>query len=152
MCPNGHRPSKVTNMVSIAPLLPMILPLATLLWVRTSDHSVSISRNNWYQEYDYIVGKCHSSTFDWVIRFSNLIEWFDWVCLCLSIGLSVCSGFQKTFESFKMISILGTKPRAKKLLAILLASNRVRFDSFWAIQSIRMLNSECVHTVLKFAH
>lgn len=43
-------------MVNVAPLLPALVPLATLLWIRAADHSVSISRNSWDHEYDYIVG------------------------------------------------------------------------------------------------
>ncbi|CAG2104016.1 unnamed protein product [Medioppia subpectinata] len=43
----------VTNIVPA--LLPALVPLATLLWIRAADHSISISRNNWDQEYDYIV-------------------------------------------------------------------------------------------------
>lgn len=44
-------------MVDFTPVLPALLPLATLLWIRAADHSVSISRNNWEPEYDYIIGK-----------------------------------------------------------------------------------------------
>ena len=45
-------------MVNIVPaLLPALVPLATLLWIRAADHSITISRNNWDQEYDYIVGE-----------------------------------------------------------------------------------------------
>lgn len=43
-------------MVNIVPaLLPALVPLATLLWIRAADHSITISRNNWDQEYDYII-------------------------------------------------------------------------------------------------
>ncbi|XP_053203388.1 glucose dehydrogenase [FAD, quinone]-like [Panonychus citri] len=42
-------------MVDFTPVLPALLPLATLLWIRAADHSVSISRNNWEPEYDYII-------------------------------------------------------------------------------------------------
>lgn len=41
----------------IGPLLPALVPLTTLLWLRAADHSVSISRNTWDSEYDYIIGK-----------------------------------------------------------------------------------------------
>lgn len=43
-------------MVNVAPFLPAMVPLATLLWIRAADHSTSISRNTWDQEYDYIIG------------------------------------------------------------------------------------------------
>ena len=42
-------------MVGVTPLLPALVPLATLLWIRAADHSQTISRNKWDQEYDYIV-------------------------------------------------------------------------------------------------
>jgi choline dehydrogenase-like flavoprotein len=42
-------------MVNVVLFLPALVPLATLLWIRAADHSISISRNNWDQEYDYIV-------------------------------------------------------------------------------------------------
>lgn len=42
----------------VGPLLPALVPLTTLLWLRAADHSISISRNNWDLEYDYIIGKC----------------------------------------------------------------------------------------------
>lgn len=41
----------------VGPLLPALVPLTTLLWLRAADHSVSISRNNWEGEYDYIIGE-----------------------------------------------------------------------------------------------
>lgn len=44
-------------MVNVGPLLPALVPLATLLWIRAADHSVTISRNTWDHEYDYIVGE-----------------------------------------------------------------------------------------------
>lgn len=39
----------------VGPLLPALVPLTTLLWIRAADHSVSISRNDWDSEYDYII-------------------------------------------------------------------------------------------------
>lgn len=39
----------------VGPLLPALVPLTTLLWIRAADHSVSISRNDWENEYDYII-------------------------------------------------------------------------------------------------
>ena len=39
----------------VGPLLPALVPLTTLLWIRAADHSVSISRNDWDNEYDYII-------------------------------------------------------------------------------------------------
>ncbi|RWS28143.1 glucose dehydrogenase (acceptor)-like protein 3 [Leptotrombidium deliense] len=42
-------------MVDVTPILPAILPLATLLWMRAADYSVTISRNSWDLEYDYII-------------------------------------------------------------------------------------------------
>lgn len=47
-------------MVNVVPFLPALVPLATLLWIRAADHSITISRNNWDQEYDYIIGKVFS--------------------------------------------------------------------------------------------
>lgn len=41
----------------VGPLLPALVPLTTLLWIRAADHSVTISRNDWENEYDYIIGK-----------------------------------------------------------------------------------------------
>lgn len=41
----------------IGPLLPALVPLTTLLWLRAADHSHSISRDTWNIEYDYIIGK-----------------------------------------------------------------------------------------------
>lgn len=41
----------------VGPLLPALVPLTTLLWLRAADHSVSISRSNWDSEYDYIIGE-----------------------------------------------------------------------------------------------
>lgn len=45
-------------MPDITPIIPALVPLAALLWIRAADHSVSISTNHWLQEYDYIVGEC----------------------------------------------------------------------------------------------
>lgn len=42
----------------VGPLLPALVPLTTLLWLRAADHSVSISRNTWDMEYDYVIGEC----------------------------------------------------------------------------------------------
>ena len=42
-------------MVNVSSLLPALVPIATLLWIRSADHSISISRNNWDPEYDYII-------------------------------------------------------------------------------------------------
>ncbi|CAA3006459.1 glucose dehydrogenase [FAD, quinone]-like [Olea europaea subsp. europaea] len=42
-------------MSAVGPLLPALVPLTTLLWIRSADHSVSISRNDWENEYDYII-------------------------------------------------------------------------------------------------
>lgn len=42
-------------MVNVTQLLPALVPLATLLWIRAADYSVPISRNTWDHEYDYIV-------------------------------------------------------------------------------------------------
>lgn len=39
----------------VGPLLPALVPLTTLLWLRAADHSVSISRSTWDMEYDYII-------------------------------------------------------------------------------------------------
>lgn len=39
----------------VGPLLPALVPLTTLLWIRAADNSVSISRNDWDSEYDYII-------------------------------------------------------------------------------------------------
>ena len=41
----------------VGPLLPALVPLTTLLWLRAADHSVSISRGSWDLEYDYIIGE-----------------------------------------------------------------------------------------------
>lgn len=41
----------------VGPLLPALVPLTTLLWLRAADTSVSISRNTWDMEYDYIIGE-----------------------------------------------------------------------------------------------
>ena len=41
----------------VTQLLPALVPLAALLWIRAADHSVTISRNQWDPEYDYIIGK-----------------------------------------------------------------------------------------------
>lgn len=41
----------------VGPLLPALVPLTTLLWLRAADHSVSISRGSWELEYDYIIGE-----------------------------------------------------------------------------------------------
>lgn len=46
-----------SEMSFVGPLLPALVPLTTLLWLRAADHSVSISRNSWDSEYDYIIGK-----------------------------------------------------------------------------------------------
>lgn len=43
-------------MVNLTPILPALVPIATLVWMRASDHAVTISRNNWDDEYDYIIG------------------------------------------------------------------------------------------------
>ena len=61
-------------MVNVAPLLPALVPLATLLWIRAADHSISISRNNWDQEYDYIVG----------VYFAFVCLVHVHVCVCVS--------------------------------------------------------------------
>ncbi|KAI1286912.1 Glucose dehydrogenase -like protein [Halotydeus destructor] len=42
-------------MSGIAPIIPALVPLAALLWIRAADHSVSISTNHWDTEYDFIV-------------------------------------------------------------------------------------------------
>lgn len=42
----------------VGPLLPALVPITTLLWLRAADHSVSISRSTWDSEYDYIIGEC----------------------------------------------------------------------------------------------
>jgi len=41
----------------VTQILPALVPLAALLWIRAADHSVTISRNQWDPEYDYVVGK-----------------------------------------------------------------------------------------------
>ena len=41
----------------VTQLLPALVPLAALLWIRAADHSVTISRNQWDPEYDFIVGE-----------------------------------------------------------------------------------------------
>lgn len=46
----------------VGPLLPALVPLTTLLWLRAADHSVSISRGTWDMEYDYIIGELTSPT------------------------------------------------------------------------------------------
>ncbi|KAH9421299.1 hypothetical protein DERP_013748 [Dermatophagoides pteronyssinus] len=40
---------------SVNPLLPALVPLATLLWLKAADLGIFISRDTWDQEYDYIV-------------------------------------------------------------------------------------------------
>lgn len=60
-------------MVNVAPFLPAMVPLATLLWIRAADHSVSISRNTWDQEYDYIVGMILD---DFHSIFSFILDYF----------------------------------------------------------------------------
>lgn len=61
-------------MVNVVPFLPALVPLATLLWIRAADHSVTISRNNWDQEYDYIIGKVFLMT-NWLNhRLTNFNE------------------------------------------------------------------------------
>lgn len=47
-------------MTIVGPLLPALVPLTTLLWLRAADHSQSISRNNWDSEYDYIIGEFYN--------------------------------------------------------------------------------------------
>lgn len=39
----------------VGPLLPALVPLTTLLWIRAADHSVSVSRSDWDSEYDYVI-------------------------------------------------------------------------------------------------
>lgn len=41
----------------VGPLLPALVPLTTLLWIRAADHAISISRSEWDNEYDYVIGK-----------------------------------------------------------------------------------------------
>lgn len=56
-------------MTIIGPLLPALVPLTTLLWLRAADHSVSISRSTWNAEYDYIIGEFPRS---FLINFLNV--------------------------------------------------------------------------------
>ncbi|KAH9493799.1 hypothetical protein DERF_014527 [Dermatophagoides farinae] len=44
-----------TATTNVNPLLPALVPLATLLWLKAADLGLFISRNSWDQEYDYIV-------------------------------------------------------------------------------------------------
>ena len=44
-------------MVTLTPLIPALLPLATLIWLRVLHDSVPIARNDFLNEYDFIVGK-----------------------------------------------------------------------------------------------
>lgn len=44
-------------MVTLAPFIPALLPLATLIWLRVLHDTVPIARNDFLSEYDFIVGK-----------------------------------------------------------------------------------------------
>lgn len=48
-------------MIGASPILPSLIPILTLFWLRIADDNLSINRNKWDPEYDYIIGKINSN-------------------------------------------------------------------------------------------
>ena len=47
----------------VTQLLPAIIPLVTILWIRQADHSTVLPKDRWDPDYDFVVGKLDTHTY-----------------------------------------------------------------------------------------
>ena len=62
-------------MIGASPILPSLIPILTLFWLRIADDNLSINRNKWDQEYDYIIGKINLITITDINQWGIIIDW-----------------------------------------------------------------------------